>query len=37
MMAEEMECARNMIGNCTERTEFQGGNVIFLKKELKEE
>ena len=32
-MAEEMECARNMKGNCMDRTELQVGNVIFLKKE----
>jgi hypothetical protein len=32
-MAEEMECARNMEGDIMDRTEFQVGNVIFLKKE----
>jgi len=32
-MAEIMECAKNMKENCVDRTEFQAGNVIFLKKE----
>jgi hypothetical protein len=30
-MAEEMHCARNMKGNSMDRTEFQVGNVVFLK------
>jgi hypothetical protein len=34
-MAKEMECARNMKGNCMDRTQFQVGNVIFLKKKKK--
>jgi hypothetical protein len=33
LVAEEMECAKNMKENCVDRTEFQVGNVIFLKKE----
>jgi hypothetical protein len=34
-MTQEMECARNRKGYCMDRTQFQVGNVIFLKKKKK--